>query len=210
VTIAVARFRREHAEEDAWRRNQVAIRIARRLRGGTATLLEGDLLAWYEPAGRPSELDRGAIAALSGGLLEWRGACTRDTGGDTLRFAAARGLLGHGLAGLLRRRPRPLDVDELRRSFDRMFTSGIVYAPDEPVSPRLAELAVEDKRAAIADAIAFARELRVRRPRSRFHVTSLSTSGELKLIFLVSRKAPEGLRLRWEARVSRANLEAAL
>jgi len=211
VTLGAARFYREDEsdDEDAWRRNQVAVRIVRRLRGGTATLVEPGLLAWYERAG-DSEVTRRTVPALSGGLLEWRGECTRGTGAEALRDAAANGLLGGRLADLVRGRPRPLDRDELRRAFARMFASGIVYAPDEPVSPQLAALPVEDKRAAVADAVAFARELRVWRPRSRFHVTALCASGELQLIFLVSKRAPERLRARWEARISRANLEAAL
>jgi hypothetical protein len=209
VTVCAAHFYREDApdDDDAWRRNQVAVRIARRLRGGTATLIEPDVLVWFEPG---AESVGTSVAALSGGLLGWRGSCRRTTGRDALREAALTGLLGGAFSDLVRGRRRPLDVDELRRSFARMFTSGIVYAPDEPASPRLAALAVEDKRAAIADAVAFARELRVWRPRSRFHVTALCTAGELRLIFLVSRKAPERLRARWEARVVRANLEAAL
>ena len=210
VTVGAARFYREADgdDEDAWRRNQVAVRILRRLRGGSATLLEPGLLAWYERAG-DSKITKGSVPALSGGLLEWRGAFTRGTGAEALRDAATNGLLGGGIADLVRK-PRRLDVDELRRAFARTFATGIVYAPDEPVSPQLAALPVEEKRAAVADAVAFARELRVWRPRSRFHVTALCTSGELKLIFLVNRRAPERLRLRWEARVSRANLEAAL
>jgi hypothetical protein len=44
----------------------------------------------------------------------------------------------------------------------------------------------------------------------RPHVTAFCEEGELRLIFLVSRRAPERLRDRWESIVSRSNLQAAL
>jgi hypothetical protein len=98
----------------------------------------------------------------------------------------------------------------LKASFQRMFTSGIVFAPDEPIPARLEALPSEDKRAALVEAVAFARDLHLRRPRSRFHVTALCAAGELRLIFLVSRRAPRRLRERWEVLVRRANLRAAM
>lgn len=214
VRVAVARFYTDpgDAEDDVWRQRQVGDRIARRLgRSGKATLIEPGLLAWYERAdGRPV-IDEQSFASLTGGLLEWVGSSSAEDGLTALHVAAGEGLLGRELATVTARATtRPLAVDELRAAFDVMFTSGIVYAPDEPISTRLDALPREDKRAALVEAVAFARELRSLRPRSRYQATAFCEAGELRLIFLVGRRAPRHLRLRWEALVSRANLQAAV
>ena len=119
-------------------------------------------------------------------------------------------MLGREFAALTTRATRRLDIEELRATFATMFRSGIVYAPDEPIPERLDALPSDDKRVAMVEAVAFARELRVPRPRARFQVTAFCEAGELRLIFLVSRRAPQHLQLRWEALIRGANLQAAL
>lgn len=212
VGVAAARY---HADagtvaDDAWRERQVGDRLARWLRrSGKATLIEPGLLAWYE-SGTGRVVDEQSLPSVTGGLLRWAGSSTGENGLVALQAAARAGVLGRELAAVVARGVRPLDVEELRASFDRMFTSGMVYAPDEPIPARLDALPSEDKRAAVAEAVTFARELRLRRPRSRFQVTSLCEAGELRLIFLVSRRAPRHLRSRWEKLVGRLNLQAAV
>ncbi len=213
VLVAAARYHADVgvAEEDVWRRQQVANRIARHLRrSGKATLIEPGLLVWYERAdGRPA-IDEQSLSAASGGLLRWVASSSGKDGFAALHAAARAGLLGRELATVTARAARPPDVDKLRASFGRMFTSGIVYAPDEPIPARLDALPSEDKRAAVVEAVAFARELRLRPPRSRFQATAFCEAGELRLIFLVSRRAPRHLRARWEALITRCNLQAAV
>ena len=147
---------------------------------------------------------------MSGGFLRWVGSAAGEDGRAALHGAAEAGLLGRELESLTTRALRPADTDELRARFERMFTSGIVYSPDEPIPPRLDSLPSADKRAAMAEAVAFSRELRVRRPRSPFQVTAFCEAGELRLIFLVSQRAPRHLRRRWEKLIGRSNLHAAL
>lgn len=213
VRVAAARYHADVgvAEEDAWRRRQVADRLARQLRqSGKATLIEPGLLVWYEHAEAGPVVDEQSLSAASGGLLRWVGSTSGEDGLAALHTSAGAGLLGRVLANVIQRGARPLDIEELKASFGRMFTSGIVYAPDEPIPARLDALPSEDKRAAVVEAVAFARELRSRRPRSSFQATSYCEAGELRLIFLVSRRAPRHLRSRWETLISRHNLHAAL
>lgn len=211
VRVTAARFYAAdgRSEDGDWRREQVARRIARTLhRSGRATIIEPGLLAWYERTGNGPGITEESLPAVGGGLLAWVGSCSADNGLAGLRASAGRGLLGRELSAA--RRTRPVDHGDLRASFQRMFTSGIVFAPDEPIPARLEALPSEDKRAALVEAVAFARDLHPRRPRSRFHVTALCAAGELRLIFLVSRRAPRRLRERWEVLVRRANLRAAM
>jgi len=213
VLVAAARYHADVgvAEDDVWRRQQVAGRLARHLgRSGSATLIEPGLLVWYERPQRGPVIDEQSLSTASGGLLRWVGSSTGRDGLEALHAAAGTGLLGRELAKVMARASRPLDVGQLRASFGRMFTSGIVYAPDEPIPVELDALPSEDKRAAVAGAVAFARELRLGPPRSRFQATALCESGELRLIFLVSRQAPRHLRSRWEALITRYNLQAAV
>jgi hypothetical protein len=212
VRVAAARFYSDPGaiEEDNWRQRQVGDQIARELRRfGRATLIEPGLLAWYERADGGPGISEQSLPSVSGGLLQWVGSFSAGDGLAALNGAAGTGVLGRELAAATARAARP-DLEQLRTSFGRMFTSGIVYAPDEPIPPRLAALPSEDKRSAVVEAVAFARELRVARPRSRFQVTALCELGELRLIFLVSRRAPRHLQERWEALIRRHSLQAAL
>ena len=75
---------------------------------------------------------------------------------------------------------------------------GLVYAPGEPAPAALAALPGPELRAILADATAFARDLGVRRRRSRFDVTPLCAGGQLELIFVADRAS--GRRARGDAR----------
>lgn len=212
VRVTAARFFADAGVDDgdSWRREQVAVRLARNLRGsGKAALIEPGLLAWYEHANGGPAISERSLPAASGGLLRWVGSLAAEDGLAALHGAARADLLGRELAAAAARSAPP-GVERLRASFGRMFTSGIVYVPDEPIPSRLDALPSEDKRAAVVEAVAFARELRTPHPRSRFQVTAFCESGELRLIFLVSRRAPRQLRERWEALIRRHSLQAAL
>lgn len=216
VRVGAARFyveptaRSREEADDSWRRWQVADRIAASLRRpGRATLMEPGLLVWYEPdEGRA--LDRSTLATSGGGLLHFVGETTAGNGSQALHAAATAELLGQALARVATRPAPHHGPAELRATFGRMFRTGIVYAPEEPIPGRLDALPVEDKRAAVAAALTYARELRPRDARSRLHVTAFCEDGELRLIFLASGRAPQRLRDRWESIVSRSNLQAAL
>jgi hypothetical protein len=199
-------------DDDEWRHRQVAERLRRTLRStGRVTQIEPGVLAWYERVADQPTLTEQSLPSFGGGLVQWLGARAGENGLTALRSAAAAGLLGGDLAREAVRLARtPMDVWELRTAFESMFTSGIVFAPDEPVPQSLRRLSSDEKRAVLLDAIAFARELRVARPRSSFQVTAFCPAGELQLIFLVSRRAPRRLCRRWSALIRRANLEAAL
>lgn len=217
VRVAAARFyvdpapgRREEVDE-SWRRWQVAEQIAATLRRpGKATLMEPGLLVWYEPDDGGRVLDRSALATSGGGLLHLVGESAAGSGPGALRAAAKAELLGRQLARVSAHRAPSHGPAELRATFGQMFRTGIVYDPEEPIPVGLDALPVQDKRAAVAGALTYARELRPRQSRSRLHVTAFCEEGELRLIFLVSRRAPERLRDRWESIVSRSNLQAAL
>ena len=85
-----------------------------------------------------------------------------------------------------------------------------MYATDEPIPPKLDALPGKEKRAALADAMSFVKELRSRRPRSRLEATAACVAGELRVVFLVSNRAPRHLRSRWEALIRGYNLRVAL
>ena len=61
-----------------------------------------------------------------------------------------------------------------------------------------------------ADAVAFARDLRVGRRRSRFDVTALCAGGELRVIFVAEPRAGKKNRARWRREVTRLNVHAAV
>jgi hypothetical protein len=212
VRVAAARFYPDQTvENDDWRQRHVGEQMARFLRRrGRATLVESGLLVWYERGADGQSITERSLPGASGGLLSWVGSAFGNNGLEALQAAARSGLLGREVERVVTRSGGPRDVEELRSTFGRMFTSGIVYAPDEPIPAKLDALPGKDKRAAVADAVAFARHLRSQRPRSRYEATAVCVMGELRVVFLVSRRAPRHLRSRWEALVRRYNLQAAV
>jgi hypothetical protein len=211
VRVAAARFYSDpEAGDDAWRQWQVGESIARHLRRrGKASFVEPGLLVWYERKAERSALTEGSLPVVSGGLLSWVGSSVGD-GPEALQVAARAGLLGRDIRRATLRSTTPPDLKELRATFGRMFRSGIVYATDEPIPPGLDALPGKEKRAALADAMSFVKELRSRRPRSRLEATAACVAGELRVVFLVSSRAPRHLRSRWEALVRCYNLQVAI
>jgi hypothetical protein len=173
-------------------------------------LIEPGVLAWFERVDGRAAVDDPSALAVGGGLLEPLGSRSGETGLAALHAAARAGLVGRELAAVTARPFKAPDPVQLRAAFARLFQGGIVYAPDEEIPALLAALPADDKRAAVADALAYSRDLRPRRPSSNFHVTALCEAGGLRLVFLVSRRAPRRLRERWETLITRHNLQAVL
>ena len=214
VRVAAARFEAAApvSTKGDWRARPLADRVARHVSpAGRATMVEPGLLAWYErlDGARPG-IGRRSLPSLGGGLLKWVGSSTGTDGPSALRAAAAAGLLGRELAVTVTRDAEPLDAQSLRAVFGRMFRSGIVFSPDERVPAELDALEADHKRVALAEAVSFSRELRMPRPRAPYQATSFSEAGQLRLVFLVSRRAPRRLQRRWEALLRDANLRAAM
>jgi hypothetical protein len=104
----------------------------------------------------------------------------------------------------------PVDEADARRTFEELAPGGIVYSPDEPAPPELADLPGSELRAILFDAASFARDLGVDRPRSRFDVTPLCSGGELALIFVADPHAGRRRRARWRQRVTALNVRASI
>jgi len=90
-----------------------------------------------------------------------------------------------------------------------MVPDGVVYAPDRPAPPLFEELGSAERRLVMFDAALYARDFRPVRSRSRFDVTAFCPSGELRLIFLVDRRANRRRRTRWHATLGELNIRAA-
>ena len=215
VRVSAGRFYTDPAgtaDDDEWRRRQVARRLGWALGSrGSATQIEPGVLAWYEALDDDQlALTEHSLPSVGGGLVEWLGAHSGANGATALRSAAASGLLGRDVASAVARNgSTSVDPSELRATFESMIRSGVVYAPEEPIPTHLGEATSDEKRAVIMDAVAFARELQVTRPRSRFRVTAFCPAGELRLIFLVPSRVPRRQSQRWSALIRRANLQAA-
>jgi cyclic nucleotide-binding protein len=87
---------------------------------------------------------------------------------------------------------------------------GVVVDPAGPPPPALAALPGAELAAVLADAAAFARDLQVRRRRSRFDVAPLCSGGELVRIFLVPPGVRAPARRRWQGHVRALNVRAAV
>jgi hypothetical protein len=202
-----ARSREERAR---WRLSQLAERMARRLgRAGAAAWIGPDRVVWFERPGDERRITTRWLQSASGGLIA--DVVTRDCpGGEEALLEAARaGLLGRRSAHLLAP-VVPVDAAAARQTFAEVVPGGVVYSPDEPVPPLLAALPGSELRAILFDAAAFARDLGVARPRSRFDVTPLCAGGELHLIFVADPHAGRRARARWRERVTALNVRAAI
>jgi hypothetical protein len=126
-----------------------------------------------------------------------------------LAFAGSRNLIGDELGG----DPgglAPVRTGQVKEVFTRLFPRGVMYSPDAPVPSYIKTLSTKAKRLIVADASAFARDLRPRKSPSRFEVTAFCEAGELRLIFLVNRRVDGRLRSRWRELVRDLNVRAAL
>jgi hypothetical protein len=201
---------RTREETNRWRLTQLADRVARRLgSAGAAAWIGPDLIVWFESADAPPRVTADWLQRAAGGLIGE--VLVRDcpTGEEALLVAGQHGLLGRASEHLLTA-VVPVDVTAARRTFEDLVPDGVVYSPDEPVPPELSALPGSELRAILADAVAFARELRLRRRQSRFDVTALCAGGELRLIFVVDPRAGRRARGRWRHLVTMLNVRAAI
>jgi hypothetical protein len=199
-------------EKEEWLRRQLAEQVARRLKPPSgATMVQGSVVAWYEPAHATAGAEEW-ILAQAGGLAEWLGETgPQPDGSSALAAACAAGLLGRDLRGKTLPEGEAVGAEEVRSAFLEAFPRGIVYDPGKPVPEELEALTVADKRLIMLDAALFARDFRLDGRRSRFDVTAFCVAGELRQIFLVEpATAPRRERTRWRADVRRFNLRAAL
>jgi hypothetical protein len=201
---------RTREDSNRWRLAQLAERTARRLgTSGAAAWIGPDRLVWFEAGEHPSRVTVDWLQRASGGLMSEVVERECATGEEAL-LAAGRGeLVGYASPHLLE--PIfPVDVDAARRTFEELVPDGIVYSPDEPVPARLAALPAADLRTILVDAVAFARDLRSGRRRSRFDVTALCSGGELRLIFVADPNVRRHSRGRWRHLVTALNVRGAI
>jgi hypothetical protein len=175
---------RAREEASRWRLAGLADRVAARLGGaGAAAWIGPDRVVWFAPPGAatvtPAWLQR-----TGGGLLREVRVVAHADGEEALLRTAQSGGRGRASAHL-RAALAPVDVEAARRRFAGLVPGGIVLDPDGPVPAAVAALPGATVRAVLSDASAFARDLHVRRPRSRFGVTPLCSGGRLVLIFLL-------------------------
>jgi hypothetical protein len=196
---------RTREEAARWRLAGLADRVAGRLRrAGSAAWIGPDRVVWFERPGEPG-VTAAWLQRTGGGLVREVDVAEYPDGEEALLQTARRG--GLGRAGPhLRAALGPVDVEAARRRFAATVPGGAVYDPTGPPPPALAALPGAELRAVLADATAFARDLQVRRRRSRFDVTPLCSGGELVLIFF----APPGTRRHWHAHVRALNVRAAV
>ena len=201
-----ARTREEAAR---WRLAQLAERVARRLgHDGVATWVGPDRVVWLEHVGPQQRISAGWLQRASGGLVTQLRSQVCPDGEQAIRHAAATGMLGWPSADL-QTVLVPVDRAAARRRFRALVPTGAVYAADEP-PPAMVDLPGAELRAILADATAFARDLAVRRRRSRFDITVLCAGGELDLIFIADRGTGRRARARWHRLVRSLNLRAAV
>lgn len=197
-------------ERTRWRLSQLAETTARQLgANGAAAWIGPDRLIWFEHADSTPLLTAEWLQVASGGLVGDIDGRDCANGEEALLAAGQGSLLGPASSHLLAPTV-PVDVAAIRRRFSELLPGGAVYAPDEHVPPQLAALPGSELRAILADAVAFARDLRVGRRRSQFDVTALCAGGELRLIFVADRHAGKRARARWHRTVTRHNLHAAV
>jgi hypothetical protein len=200
---------RSRDDRNRWRLSQLADRTARVLgKAGSAAWIGPDRVAWFEPVGTP-RVTADLLQRMSGGLM--RDVRTTDcaTGEEALLAAGREGIVGDASAHLLTA-ILPVDIEAARQTFAELVPGGVVYAPEEPVPTSLAELSGSELRAILVDAVAFARDLRVGRRRSRFDVTALCSGGELRLVFVADLTASRRARSRWRHVVTTLNVRGAV
>ena len=174
------------AREDAarWRLAGLADRLAGRLGpAGAAAWLGPDRVVWLERPGAP-RITAAWLQRTGGGLVRALHVAEHADGEEALLRTAQAGGLGRAGAHL-RAALAPVDVDAAVRRFTATVPGGVVLDPAGPPPPALAALPGAELAAVLADAAAFARDLQVRRRRSRFDVAPLCSGGELVRIFLV-------------------------
>jgi hypothetical protein len=200
---------RSREDRNRWRLSQLADRTARVLgKSGSAAWIGPDRVTWFEPVGAP-RVTPDLLQRMSGGLMGEIRTTDCATGEEALLAAGREGIVGYASAHLLRAIV-PVDVEAARQTFAELVPGGIVYAPEDPVPAELAGLTGSELRAILVDAVAFARDLRVGRRRSRFDVSALCSGGELRLVFVADLKASRRARCRWRQVVTALNIRGAV
>jgi hypothetical protein len=197
-------------ERDRWRLSQLAEQTARRLgAAGAAAWVGPDRVIWFQRGIESARVTAEWLQRASGGLVASVIERECATGEEALLTAGNGGLLGDASPHLLTPIV-PVDVEAAARTFTDLIRGGVVYSADAPVPPALAALPRSELRAIFADATVFARDLRVRRRRSRFDVTALCSGGELRLIFVADPQAGRSARGRWRHLVTTMNVRGAV
>jgi hypothetical protein len=201
---------RSREDRNRWRLSQLAARTARVLgRSGSATWIGPDRLTWFEPvSGRP-RITPELLQRESGGLVGEIRSADCATGEEALLAAGREGILGYASPHLLKP-VVPVDVESARASFLQLLPKGIVFDPEQAVPAELASLSGMELRAIFADAVVFARDLRVGRRRSQYDVTALCSGGELRLVFVTPLDASKRARTRWRQLVTTLNVRGAI
>jgi len=210
---------RTREDRNRWRLSQLADRTARVLgRAGAAAWIGPDRVVWFEPApqttlqqsvAKSERVTADLLQRMSGGLISEVRATECPTGEEALLVAGREGIVGYASPHLLMA-ILPVDVEAARSTFQELVPDGVVYAPDEPVPPQLADLSGSELRAILVDAVSFARDLRVGRRRSRFDVTALCSGGELRLVFVADLETSRKARARWRHLVTTLNVRGAI
>lgn len=201
---------RTREDADRWRLAQLADRTAGLLGGtGAAAWIGPDRVVWLEDPAGDRRVTPAWLQRSSGGLVRRVRTEEYPDGEQALLQAARTGLLGRPSTALLTTL-LPVDAGAARRRFAALVPDGLVYAPDEPPPAALAALPGAELRAILADATAFARDLGVRRRRSRFDVTPLCAGGQLELIFVTGAHTGRRGRNRWLREIRALNLRAAV
>jgi hypothetical protein len=201
---------RGREERNRWRLSQLAEATARLLgAAGAAAWIGPDRVVWFEPGDDSRRMTADWLQRTSGGLIAEVNVHDCPSGEEALLVAGRNGIVGHASPHLLTA-ILPVDVDEARRTFEELLPAGIVYSPDDRVPPELATLPGSELRAILVDAVAFARDLRVGRRRSRFDVTVLCSGGELRLIFIAELRSSRAARGRWRHLVTTLNVRGAI
>jgi hypothetical protein len=101
----------------------------------------------------------------------------------------------------------PRDGKAITRWFALTFPEGLSCTPGDE-GAGLRALNGEERQTALAEAVAYARDLGPRRA-GVYEVTALCEAGELKTVFLMPRRAARTLRLRWRHMISYWNIQVA-
>jgi hypothetical protein len=200
---------RELEDGTRWLHRRLAEDIARQLAGsGGAAVIAPGRIAWYEPV-HGASLSAEWLAARCGGfLIDLRETAVHENGTAALQAACSERLLGARIDQAWRKPGRRVRTGEVERAFTRMFPNGVVYSPDRPAPRLFGQLGSAERRLVMFDASVYARDFQPARSRSRFDVTAFCPGGELRLIFLIDRRANRRLRMRWHARLGEFNVRA--
>jgi hypothetical protein len=201
---------RTREERNRWRLSQLSERTAKVLgRSGAAAWIGPDRVVWFEPGDEPPRVTAELTQRMSGGLIAEVRSTDCPNGEEALLAAGRQGLVGEASSHLLTA-ILPVDVEAARRAFEDLVPGGVVYAPEEHVPAELAGLSGSELRSILVDAVAFARDLRVGRRRSRFDVTALCSGGELRLVFVANPRTARKGRARWRRLLTTLNVRGAI